>query len=68
MAHPDITFQNEGSITIMYGHTPAGKGWIEENIPEDAMTWGRDGIVIEHRYVLAIIEGVLGDGLDIGRV
>ena len=64
---PDIDFQNEGSITIMYARTPAGQDWVAEHIPEDAMTWGA-GIVIEHRYVLDIMEGVLSDGLDIGRV
>lgn len=64
----DMTFANHGSITIMTPLTPAAHDWVSEHIPEDAMTWGPSGIVIEHRYVLDIMQGVLSDGLDIGRV
>jgi len=64
---PDLSFANHGSLTIMTPLTPAGVDWVDEHIPEDAQTWGA-GIVIEHRYVLDIMQGALSDGLDIGRV
>lgn len=64
----DMTFANHGSIVIMTAHTPAAQAWVAEHIPEDAITWGPNGIVIEPRYVGDIMEGVLSDGLDIGRM
>lgn len=63
----DVDFQNEGTIVLMYPRTPAGKAWVADHIPKDAMTFGA-AIVIEHRFAIDIIEGVLSDGLDIGRV
>lgn len=61
----DLTFVNHGSIVIMTPTTDVGRAWVDEHIPEDALTWGKDGIVIEHRYVGDIVEGALRDGLDI---
>ena len=60
----DIKVQNEGSIYLLSSLTPAGEDWIEEHIPEDAMTWG-GAIVVEHRYIEAIVVGAIADGLEV---
>lgn len=59
----DIFVQNEGSLFILYPQSKIGREWLDEHIAEDAMTWGDGGIVVEHRYVGAIIDGAQVDGL-----
>ena len=58
----DLIFENHGTIWLMTPNTDAGKDWVNEHIPEDAMKHG-NAIVIEHRYVWDIINGALADGL-----
>lgn len=60
----DIRFENHGSIWLMTAQTDAGRDWVSENIPEDAQTWG-SSIVVEPRYVEAIAEGAVNDGLEV---
>lgn len=60
----DLSVQDHGSIMILTPHTDAGREWIDEHIPEDAMTWG-GGIVVEPRYMEAIVCGAIGDGLEV---
>ena len=61
----DFRLQNEGTISILYADTEAAQEWVDEHIADDAQTWVQNGIVIEHRYVGAIIEGIVNDGLTV---
>ena len=58
----DFLLQDEGTISVLFPLTPAAHRWVAENLPSDAFTWV-DGTVIEHRFVAAIIAGILSDGL-----
>lgn len=58
----DLYVQNEGSIFLLCPRSDAGQQWIEENIPDDAMSFG-GAIVVEHRYIGAIVAGAQADGL-----
>jgi len=60
----DLTVINHGSVFLLMGTSLPGKQWIVENIPEDAQRWGRS-IVVEHRYIAAIVEGAMKDGLEV---
>jgi hypothetical protein len=63
MPKPDLQFQNNGSLFVLLAGTPAGQEWVDENVGGDeTMTWG-GGIVVEPRYVDAIAEGAMADGL-----
>lgn len=62
---PDLVVRNEGSIFILTPQTVAGDEWLAEHIPADAMTWC-NGIVVEHRYIEAIVTGARADGLVVG--
>jgi hypothetical protein len=63
---PDFTIRNEGSILLLTPHTEVAHNWINEHI-------GRDNgfqpyyptVVIEPRYVIAILEGIRVAGLEI---
>jgi hypothetical protein len=61
---PDFELRNEFTIFVLRPLTDEGRDWINENIPENAMTWA-GGVVIEHRYVADIIAGVVDSGLTI---
>jgi hypothetical protein len=61
----DFTLQGEGTISILIAHTPQADAWVDEHIPEDATRWGLSGVVIEHRYVENIVQGIADDGLSI---
>jgi len=63
MPKPDLQFQNNGSLFVLLAWTPAGQEWVDETVGGDeTMTWG-GGIVVEPRYVDAIAEGAMADGL-----
>lgn len=59
----DFLLTNHGSIFILTPLSSAGSEWIDDNIGDDAQTWGKDSIVIEHRYVSDIVNGASNDGL-----
>lgn len=61
----DLTVDNHGSIFILTPVSDAGREWIGEHIPDDAMTWGPEGIVVEHRYIGDIVAGAQADGLEV---
>jgi hypothetical protein len=60
----DLTVENHGSIFLLRGESDLGREWIAEHIPEDAMTFG-SAIAIEHRYIGAIVDGAVADGLEV---
>lgn len=60
----DFDVQNHGSIFLLIPNTDDAKQWVEEHLPDDAMTFG-NGIAIEHRYITDIVNGALGDGLTV---
>jgi len=64
----DFTVTNHGSIRILQALTEAAEDWVDEHIPSDAQTWGRNGIVVEPRYIGNIIDGIEGDGLTVGAL
>jgi hypothetical protein len=62
---PDFSIEGEGrlcSVYLLRPLTPAAFDWIEEHIPEDAQRLG-NAITVEHRYIDAIAEGIIADGL-----
>jgi hypothetical protein len=58
----DLTVNNQGSIFLLTPETPAGKAWIDQNIPDEAMRMG-PSVVVEHRYIGNIVEGAIHDGM-----
>jgi len=64
--HPDLTFEDHGSIVIMFANSAAGRAWVSEHIPADAPRWGVHGVAIEPRYLEPIIQGAQDDGLWAG--
>lgn len=61
---PDLSFACHGSVWLLQPHSDAGREWIAEHIPDDAMTFGA-GFAVE-RYVDDIANGAMADGLTVG--
>ena len=59
----DFTVNNQGTIFILTGITDSCKAWIEEHVGNDeTQAWGKDGIVVEHRYIQDIVNGLQAEG------
>ncbi len=63
---PDFLVENHGSIFLLIPQTISARIWIDDHI-------GRDNgyqpyyptVVVEHRYIGAITEGIVADGLEV---
>jgi len=60
----DFLCENHGSVFLLRPLTQPAQSWIEENLPSDAQ-WFGNGVVVEHRYIWAILEGIQNDGLAV---
>jgi hypothetical protein len=62
----DFTVRNEGSILLLTPHTGPARNWIDEHIgSENGYQPLYPTVVIEPRYVIAILEGIRVAGLEI---
>jgi hypothetical protein len=61
---PDFEVENHGTIYLLRPKTDAARTWIEENIGEDAQTFG-EAVVVEHRYIADIVAGIREEGLRV---
>lgn len=64
MATIDFSITDHGSVWLLRPCTDAARDWISEHIPSDAQFLG-NSVAIEPRYVPAIINGIVDDGLEI---
>ncbi len=61
---PDFLVENHGSIFLLQPLTPAANSWIDENLPEDHLSFA-GAAVVEHRYIADIVRGAIADGLEV---
>jgi hypothetical protein len=59
----DFSVHNEGSIFLLHPLTYT-REWIRENLPSDRMMFG-EAVVVEHRFICDLLEGILADGLEV---
>lgn len=60
----DFTIAGGGTVYLLVPESHAAQEWVAENLPEDVQTLGR-GIAVEHRFIGAIVDGILADGLEV---
>jgi hypothetical protein len=60
----DFTLTDGGSVCLLTPTTREARGWLDENIGEDAMYLGQ-GLAIERRYVQQILDGIQADGFEV---
>jgi hypothetical protein len=62
----DITVIDEGTILLLKPETDQGREWLDENIGRDNSYqpyWPT--VVVEHRFVEAILDGMEQDGVTV---
>jgi hypothetical protein len=59
----DFRVQDEGTIKIFWPTSQNAISWCESHLPDDCPRWGKNGYVIEHRYIDDIVAGATADGL-----
>jgi hypothetical protein len=65
----DVSYEDNGSIVIFHPRSVRGRNWLEDNIGADngyQPYW--PAVVVERRYVIPILEGLMADGLDVQEV
>jgi hypothetical protein len=60
----DIALADHGSIVLLAPVSDAGREWCSEWIDDAGMRTG-SAYVVEHRYVDAIVDGMIDAGLDV---
>jgi len=60
----DIVISDQGSIILVMPRTEAAKEWLKENVASEAMWYG-PSLVVEHRFISYLIEGMMAEGLRI---
>lgn len=63
----DLQVSDHGTIFILTPKTDLGRTWIKEHLPSDHLNWGRDGVVVEHRFIADIVNGAQQDELTVGH-
>lgn len=60
----DIFIENHFSLFLVWPLSSRAENWIEENVSHDCQWFGM-ALVVEPRYLRALIEGMLADGLSL---
>lgn len=61
----DITVYVDGNFAMLKALTEQGVSWIDDNLESESWQWLGNRLCVDHRYINAIIEGVINDGLSI---
>lgn len=60
----DALLENHGTTWLVRPLTQVASDWIEGNVQEDAQFFG-NALVVEHRFVGDLAEGMRADGLGV---
>lgn len=60
----DAFVENHGTIFLVRSVSSFAEEWIRENVSEDSQYFG-NALVVEHRYIGDLIEGMRSDGLTV---
>jgi hypothetical protein len=64
MSQADVRVESHGSLFLLHPTTRYAQQWLSDHVAEDALWWA-GALVVEPRYVEAIVEGAVGDGLEV---
>ena len=60
----DIAVEYHGSLYLLQPITERASDWLHEHVAKDAQ-WFVSALVVEPRYVFAIVRGAIADGLRV---
>ncbi len=64
---PDFQLIRQTTIYLLEPLTDVARAWVGKHIPAGATRFG-PAIVVEHRYIAEILEGIAGDGLTVEAI
>ena len=62
----DVHIVDHRSIVLFHLNTPEASAWVEENVAGEAQFFGA-ALVVEARYVAALVAGMREHGLQVRR-
>jgi hypothetical protein len=60
----DFSVSNHGSIFLLQPLTFEARAWIEEHVDPGSQEWA-GAVVIEHRFIRDLVEGIFADGYTV---
>lgn len=63
---PDFTIHNDGTIFLLFPNTAPAHSWVDEHIGQEngyQPYWPT--VVVEHRFIADIVDGIQADGLSV---
>jgi hypothetical protein len=64
-AEADVAVRDEGTIVLLFPRSDPAREWFAENILDGQ--WLGDGLVVEHRFVLPILQALIDEGFQLTR-
>ncbi len=64
----DVRVESGGRLASMVLITPVsyvGRQWIDENLQVEGWQWLGRSLAVDKRYAEPIVDGMIGDGLDV---
>jgi hypothetical protein len=64
----DVRIETGGRLSSMVLITPVsyvGRQWIDENLQVEGWQWLGRSLAVDKRYAAPIVDGMIGDGLDV---
>ena len=55
-----------GTVFTFCPLTTRAKQWIAENVQAESSQWFGNALVVEHRYALPLLGGMMDEGLVLG--
>ena len=61
----DFNVANHGSVTILTPLNESAEQWVADNLPNDLIMWGRNGIVIDSNLFPPIGRALIEEGYSL---
>ena len=61
----DVLVRNEGTVVLLTPKSVEARAWVDENLGLEAWQWLGDSFAVEWRYAPNVVDGMIGDGLEV---
>lgn len=66
-ARVDVSVEDEGSVVVLRLRTRAAERWVREHVEAESWQWLGHDLVVDWRFVGALVQGLVEDGLRVAR-
>jgi hypothetical protein len=61
----DVRIESDSSMVVITPVSHLGRQWLSENAQYESWQWLGRSLAIDKRFAADIVEGMIGDGLDV---